>query len=196
MPHRRRRADDWWPWIVAALAVLLTAGCVTLVTLIGVAANTLSADPGPAAGQATRADAVVGRMHRTIADGRFEFAVTGMRCGLRQVGTKRLGQKARGRFCLVAVTVKNTSRRTRTLDATALTGYTPDGQAYPSEAGAAMFAGGPGRTVLESIGPGVRVHGTLVFDVPRGTKLSAVVLRESMLTRGVRIPLSVPMPPQ
>ena len=190
MPYRRsRRADDWWPWIVAALAVLLTAGCVTLVVLIGMAANTLSDHLGPAAGNATSADAVAGRMNRTVADGRFEFAVTGMRCGARQVGTRRLGQKARGRFCLVAVTVKNIGRRTRTLDASWQTGYTPDGRAYPSEAGAAMFVGGPGRTVLESIEPGVRVRGTLVFDVPLGSELSSVVLRESALTAGVRIPL-------
>lgn len=190
MPYRRsRRADDWWPWIVVTLAVLLTAGCVTLVALIGVAANTLSDQLGPAAGRATAADAIVGRMNRTIADGRFEFAVTGMRCGVRQVGTRRLGQKARGQFCLVAVTVKNVGRRARTLDASWQTGYAPDGRAYPSEAGAAMFVGGPGRTVLESIGPGVQVRGTLVFDVPRGTELSSVVLRESVLTPGVRIPL-------
>ena len=190
MPYNRsRRADGWWPWIVATLAVLLTAGCVTLVALIGIAANTLSDQLRPAVGSATGADAVAGRMNRAVADGRFEFAVTGMRCGVRQVGTRRLGQKARGRFCLVAVTVKNVGRRTRTLEASWQTGYTPDGRAYPSEAGAAMFVGGPGRTVLESIDPGVRVRGTLVFDVPRGIELSSVVLRESALTPGVRIPL-------
>ena len=190
MPYRRsRRADDWWPWIVAALALLLTAGCVTLVALIGAAANTLAAGLDPAAGHATRADVVAGRMHRTVADGRFEFAVTGMRCGVRQVGSKRLGQKARGQFCLVAVTVKNVGPRAQTLDASWQTGYAPDGRAYPSEAGAAMFVGVPGPTVLESIRPGVRVRGTLVFDVPRGTVLSSVVLRASALTPGVRIPL-------
>ena len=190
MPYRRSRpADDWWPWIVATFALLLTAGCVTLVALIGAAANTLAAGLSSTAGPATRADAVAGRMHRTVADGRFEFAVTGMRCGIRQVGSKRLGQRARGRFCLVTVTVRNAGPRARTLDAAWQTGYAPDGRAYPSEPGAAMFVGGPGPTVLESIGPGEQVHGALVFDVPRGTVLSSVVLRESALTPGVRIPL-------
>ncbi|UQU65743.1 DUF4352 domain-containing protein [Couchioplanes caeruleus] len=196
MPYRRlrqhlaTRTDDWWPWLVVVFAVLLTAGCVTLVAAIGAAADQLSAGLGGTTRQAARADAVAGRMNEEVADGRFEFAVTGMRCGVRQVGTRRLGQKARGRFCLVTVTVKNIGRRARTLDAGAQTGYAADGRAFPSEAGAAMYAAGPGRTVLERIDPGVRVRGTLVFDVPRGTRLASVVLRGSALTRGVRIPLA------
>ncbi|MEV4703971.1 DUF4352 domain-containing protein [Actinoplanes sp. NPDC049316] len=198
MPYRRVRqhfathADDWWPWLVAALAVLLTAACVTLVAVIGAAANELSADLGRTAGHATRADAVTGRLHQEMTDGRFRFAVTGMRCGVRQVGTRRLGQKARGRFCLVAVTVKNLGPRTRTLEASAQTAYAADGRAYPSEAGAAMYVGGPGQTVLEPIDPGVRVRGTLVFDLPRGVRPVSVVLRDSALSGGVRIPLGRP----
>ena len=170
--------------------MLLTAGCVTLVALIAAAANTVSRELGQAAGRVPRTDAVAGRMHHAAADGRFQFAVTGIRCGVRQVGTRQLGQKARGQYCLVAVTVKNLGRHARTLDGARQTGYARDGRAYPSESGAAMFVGGSGPTVLERLDPGAQVRGTLVFDIPRDTTLVAVVLRGSVRTPGVRVPLT------
>jgi hypothetical protein len=47
------------------------------------------------------------------------------------------------------------------------------------------------QTFLEDINPGNQVKGTLVFDVPQGTKLTSIVLHESMFTAGVKIPLTL-----
>jgi hypothetical protein len=46
-----------------------------------------------------------------------------------------------------------------------------------------------GHTFLEEVNPGNQVKGTLVFDVPKGTKLASIVLHESFYTEGVRVPL-------
>ncbi|MEV4636379.1 DUF4352 domain-containing protein [Actinoplanes sp. NPDC049548] len=190
--HRRAasRPDprELWPWIAGALAVLMIAGLVGLFAVIGVIANSVSAALAPVPGRATRQEAVAGRFNEVVADGTFQFAVTGMRCGARRVGSDAFGQKARGEFCLVAVTVKNIGSRAGMLDGLSQTAYAADGSAFPSEAGAAMYVSRRAG-VLERIDAGARVRGTLVFDVPRGTRLTSIVLRDSLRTRGVRIPL-------
>ncbi|PRY19245.1 DUF4352 domain-containing protein [Pseudosporangium ferrugineum] len=184
----RRDPRELWPWIAGALAVLMIMGLIGLFAVIGVIANSVSANLGWSPGRATRQEAVAGRFNEAIADGAFRFAVTGVRCGARRLGTDALGQRARGEFCLVAVTVQNIGSRAKRLDGASQTAYAADGATYPSEVGAAMYAP-HGSRVLARLDPGTRVSGTLVFDVPRGTRLTSVELRESVRTRGVRIPL-------
>lgn len=191
MAYERIYPRRLWPWLAGALAVLMIMGLIGLFAVIGRIANSVSAglglDPIPAPAT-TRREAVAGRFNEVVADGAFQFAVTGMRCGARRVGSDEFGQKARGEFCLVAVTVRNIGSRAGTLDGTFQTAYAVTGEAFPSEAGAAMYVS-RSASILERIDPGARVRGTLVFDVPRGTRLTSIVLRDSARTRGVRIPL-------
>ncbi|MEV8508742.1 DUF4352 domain-containing protein [Actinoplanes sp. NPDC051475] len=189
MAYERIDPRRLWPWIAGALAVLMIMGLIGLFAVIGRIANSVSAGLGLAPAPATtRREAVAGRFNEVVADGAFQFAVTGMRCGARRVGSDEFGQKARGEFCMVAVTVRNIGSHAGTLDGTFQTAYAATGEAFPSEAGAAMYVSRRA-SILERIGPGARVRGTLVFDVPRGTRLTSIVLRDSARTRGVRIPL-------
>ncbi|MEV6597233.1 DUF4352 domain-containing protein [Actinoplanes sp. NPDC051346] len=176
---RRRGARMLWPWIAGGLAVLMVASLVALFAVIAVIANSLSASLGLDAGQSTRQEAAGG----------FQFSVTGIRCGARRLGSDNFGQRARGEFCLVAVSVRNIGTHAAVLDGAAQTAYAADGSAFVSEAGAAMYVGGGRPGILERIDVGVRVRGTLVFDVPRGTRLTSIVLRDSVRTRGMRFPL-------
>ncbi|MFI7597300.1 DUF4352 domain-containing protein [Actinoplanes sp. NPDC049681] len=188
MSYERIDPRRLWPWLAAALAVLMITGLIGLFAVIGRIANSVSAGLGLDPGPATRREAVAGRFNEVVADGAFQFAVTGMRCGARRVGNDEFGQKARGEFCLVAVTVRNMGSRAGTLDGTSQTAYAANGEAFPSEAGAAMYVSRR-PSILERIDAGARVRGTLVFDVPHGTRLTSIVLRDSLRTRGVRIPL-------
>ncbi|GGQ40588.1 DUF4352 domain-containing protein [Couchioplanes azureus] len=185
---RRRDARSLWPWIAGGLAVAMIAALIALFAVLGVIANRLSAGLG--AGGSPRQEAVGGRLHEVVADGGFQFSVAGMRCGARRLGSDDFGQRARGEFCLVAVTVRNIGTRPEILDGAAQTAYAADGSAFVSEVGAAMYVGGRRPGILERIDAGARVRGTLVFDVPRGTRLTSIVLRDSVRTRGVRIPLA------
>lgn len=63
------------------------------------------------------------------------------------------------------------------------------GAVYSVDSGAAIYANDDSSTFLEQINPGNSVKGALVFDVPKGTKLTSVVLHESLFTAGVKIPL-------
>lgn len=67
--------------------------------------------------------------------------------------------------------------------------YDAKGAEYSVDSGAAIYANKDSSTFLEQINPGNAVKGKLVFDVPRGAKLTSVVLHESMLSAGVKIPL-------
>ncbi|MFI5494905.1 DUF4352 domain-containing protein [Actinoplanes sp. NPDC051859] len=187
---RRRTGRSLWPWIAGGLTLVMITSLVALFAVLGVIANSLSAALGLDAVPATRQEAVGGRLHEVIADGGFQFSVTGMRCGARRVGTDNLGQRARGEYCLVAVTVRNIGTRAEALDGAAQTAYAADGSPFTSEVGAAMYVGGRRPGILEPIPAGALVRGTLVFDVPRGTRLTSIELRDSVRTRGVRIPLT------
>ena len=53
-----------------------------------------------------------------------------------------------------------------------------------------MFLNDRSPTLLEEIRPGATVPGVLAFDVPGGVRLGVVVLRESVVSAGVRLLLS------
>jgi hypothetical protein len=87
------------------------------------------------------------------------------------------------------VTIKNVGKSAEIFDGTSQTAYSKTGTSFSTDAGAAVYANDQNQTFLEQINPGNQVKGTLVFDVPAKTKLSSIVLHESMFTPGVKIPL-------
>lgn len=64
------------------------------------------------------------------------------------------------------------------------------GRQYPVLDRAAVFLNDRSPILLEEIRPGATVPGVLVFDVLDGVRLGAVVLRESVVSAGVRLLLS------
>jgi uncharacterized protein DUF4352 len=65
----------------------------------------------------------------------------------------------------------------------------PDGTEFSSDIAAEGYVNDQSQTFLEEINPGNQVKGTLAFDVPKGTRLSSIVLHESLFTSGVKVPL-------
>ena len=110
-----------------------------------------------------------------------------MRCGVTEVGDELLDVEPEGRFCLVDIAVKNGASTARNFDTTAQKAYDADGNEYSTDMQAEVFANGDARTFLDQVNPGGQVKGTLVFDVPEDTTLTAVVLHESLSTAGARI---------
>ncbi|MEV6349002.1 DUF4352 domain-containing protein [Actinoplanes sp. NPDC051851] len=134
-------------------------------------------------------NAVAGEMGKASKDGKFEFTVTDLHCGVDKVGDRYAGATAQGEFCLVNVGVKNVATTAETWDSSSQKAYDAAGVQYSADGGAEIYVNEQGQTFLENINPGNQVKGTLVFDVPRGTKLTSVVLHESHFTAGVRIPV-------
>ncbi len=99
-PKKRKK----WPWIVGGIVLLSILGCVGVFTLvIGGTAKVASDLDNNQSGK----NAVAGEMGKAAKDGKFQFTVTDLKCGLDSVGPADFGQKAQGQFCLVSVTIKN-----------------------------------------------------------------------------------------
>jgi hypothetical protein len=181
-PAKRKK----WPWIVGGIVLVAILGCVGLFTLvIGGTAKVASDLDANQKGK----NAVAGKMGSPATDGKFQFTVTAMHCGVAKVGDSTLGKKAQGEYCLVNVTIKNVGGSAEVFDSTSQKAATADGTEFSSDTTAEIYINDQSQTFLEDINPGNQVKGTLAFDVPKGTKLSSIVLHESLFTAGVKVPL-------
>jgi uncharacterized protein DUF4352 len=175
-PEAEPRGRAKWPWVAGgALAVVaLGAG--------GFALASAGGDPEPSAAPAAQV--------RTATEDTFGFTVGETRCGVPTVGPAELTQRAKGQFCLVDVTVKNSGSEPDLMDTGAQRAVDGQGRAYPVADDAVVFLNDTAPSLLDEIKPGASVRGTLAFDVPAGTGLTALVLHRSMDSTGVRVPLS------
>jgi hypothetical protein len=181
-PKKRRK----WPFIVGGIALVMILGCVGIFTLfVGGAKEVAEELDGNQSGK----NAVAGKMNTPATDGKFQFTVTSMKCSVDQVGDQYVNEKPQGEFCLVDVSIKNVGTSAETFYDGSQKAYDDANTEYSVDSGAAIYANKDSSTFLEQINPGNTVKGKLVFDVPQGTKLSAVVLHESMYTAGVRVSL-------
>jgi hypothetical protein len=178
-----------WPWIVGGIVAVMILGCVGAFALLGAGADEVAKGLNEADENQQGKNAVAGKMNAPVVDGKFEFTVTGMDCGVKSVGGE-FGQKAQGEFCLIGVNIKNVGQTAELFNDASQQATDAKGAVYSVDSGAAVYANEDSSTFLEQINPGNTVKGKLVFDVPEGTKLTSVVLHESMFTKGVRIPLS------
>lgn len=184
-PRRRRR----WPIVLAAVAgglVLLCVGFALLALALGSKAPSTASSAG-GDGAAGPAVAGVGQPAR---DGKFEFTVTKVQCGVPSVGTELFNRKAQGQYCLVSVTVANIGAEPRTLAADNQHAYNSAGARYDADSAASIYLDDAGRALYEPINPGNKVNGTLIFDIPAGASLAKLELHDSPLSGGVTVSLA------
>jgi len=180
-----------WPWAVAGVLALIALGSGGYAMSVGddepAASAAPAAVPSPS-GTDRQEDAAA--LLRTGAEGVFMVSVTGVHCGVKAIGPARLRQRAHGTFCLVDVAVENAGQEARLLDGGAQRAVDVRGRAYAVAGRAAVFLNDRTPTLLERIAPGSTVRGVLPFDVPRGTRLSALLLHDTPGSRGARVPLA------
>ena len=181
-PKKKRK----WPWIVGGLALLSILGCIGLFTLVlGGTAKVANELDQNTKGQ----NAAAGAMGKAATDGKFQFTVNTMKGGTKQVGSELLTAKAQGQFCLINVTVKNIGESAEIFDGSSQKAYDAKNTEYSQDSTASIYVNEQNQTFLQQINPGNQVKGTLVFDVPAGTKLTSIVMHESMFSAGVKVPL-------
>ncbi|MEO3748077.1 DUF4352 domain-containing protein [Plantactinospora sp. B5E13] len=123
-------------------------------------------------------------------DGKFEFTVQRVKCGVHKVGTDLLGTTAQGQFCLVTVKVKNIAKEPQSFSDSYQKAYAADGTEYTSDSEAAIYANKDAATLFNEINPGNGITGVLVFDIPEKAKLAKLELHDSMFSGGVTVQLS------
>ncbi|SQD96786.1 MULTISPECIES: serine/threonine-protein kinase [unclassified Parafrankia] len=120
-------------------------------------------------------------------DGPLLFAVDGVECGVEQLGLGFLARHPDGQFCLVTMTVRNTGASSGALENAYQYAYDSTGARRTADYLSRLYL--PGETIWNPAGPGASIHGTLVFDIPRGAALRRLELHDSPTGSGVLIPL-------
>jgi hypothetical protein len=194
--------------------VLIPAGIVALLIAIGalggggddtapVAADTApTASSAPAAKQsATTAPAKpaaakpsaapkpvapkVAGIGSKVRDGKFQFVVSSVKCGIARVGTSEyLQKKAQGQFCAVAMTVTNIGDEPQSMFADNQYAYDAKGRKLSADSTASIYDDSS-QVLWEEINPGNAVKGKVYFDIPKGAKITKLELHDSVFSGGV-----------
>jgi hypothetical protein len=139
----------------------------------------------------TRAPASTARqtgLNRAVRDGKFEFTVTKVDCTKRTVGSNEFTRtEASGVFCIVTAKVENIGNQAQYFDSSSQ--YLFDQQDRRHSVDQDAWAALDTNAFLEEINPGNKVTGTLVFDVPKGTKPTRLELHDSPFSGGVEVQL-------
>lgn len=123
-----------------------------------------------------------------VRDGKFEFTVTGVKCGVTKVGSDALNEAAQGQFCLVTMNVKNIGDQAQTFDAGSQKAKNASGQAYSADGTASLYANEDTQSFLNQINPGNQVTGgVVVFDIPKDQEITMLELHDSPFSGGVEV---------
>ncbi|HET9518999.1 MAG TPA: DUF4352 domain-containing protein [Actinoplanes sp.] len=167
----------------------MMVGGLAALTALALACGGGGDDGESDAGSADSAAKAVG-LKQAARDGKFEFVVSGIKCGVPSVGPSGYGEKAQGEFCLVSVSVKNIGKEAQTFSGSSQKAFDSAGTEFSNDTGAEIYANEGAPTFLEEINPGNRVTGKIVFDVPKKTKLTKIELHDSPFSDGVTVNLS------
>ena len=122
-----------------------------------------------------------------VRDGNLEFVVTGSAAACTQVGSGLVTRTAKGQYCLVDVRVRNVKDSSRIL----FESYEKlvDSAGDQHNADISMRVIYVNQTLWNKIEPGQQVRGTMVFDIPRGTRAERLELHDSPASGGVTVRL-------
>ncbi len=128
-------------------------------------------------------------LNQAVRDGKFEFTVKKVKCGVKSVGGDFLETKAQGQFCLVTMKIKNIGTEAQTFDASSQEAKNGE-VTYKADGTASLYANEDPNTFLNEINPGNSVTAIVVFDIPKNGKLQTLVLHDSPFSGGVEIKAS------
>jgi hypothetical protein len=128
------------------------------------------------------------QLGKKVRDGKFEFTVTKVKCGRTLVGSSDFGKKAQGEFCEVSVTVANIGDEPQSMFGDNQYLFDSKDRKYSADTEAAIYLK-DSNTLYEEINPGNSLKGTLLFDVPKGTKPAKLELHDSAFSGGVNVQL-------
>jgi hypothetical protein len=124
-----------------------------------------------------------------VRDGKFEFVVSRVDCSPTSIGPERLKRTAKGRYCVVSLSVRNIADGAQYFLGRAQKAFDAAGTAYGNDEIAGIYANRDTLTFLRKLDPGERVAGELVFDVPKPVRLTTLELHDSLLSDGVEVTL-------
>lgn len=155
---------------------------------------TVAADPGTAKSTATstakttaKSTAKAAGEGQAVRDGKFEFTVTKVKCGVTHVGDSIMGEKAQGQFCEVTMKVRNIGNEAQLFDDSDQYAFGADGKKFSADTMAGIDANEGDNAFLDQINPGNSVTGIVVFDIPKTAKIAKLELHDSPFSDGVTV---------
>lgn len=124
----------------------------------------------------------------TARDGGMAFTLTGMHCGDTDVGDWPVRRHAKGQFCLLDVKITNIGKHTGWVFMGSQRLVDSAGNEYPADEWAWVYYPGS-RAFTSTLDPDRTVTGTLVFDVPPGTRFTKLVVHDTPLSAGTGLSL-------
>lgn len=145
---------------------------------------TVDASPTPTATE-PKAKPAAG-LGATVKDGKFAFTVTGIKCGIKRVGTDILGEDAQGQFCRVSLTVRNIGDESQSMFVSNQYAFDARGRKFTADSTASMYDDAS-RLLFEDVNPGNSIRGRVYFDMPPGVSVKRLELHDSLLSGGVQV---------
>lgn len=153
------------------------------------AAKAAATSAAPKAAPVKPAPKPASQLGKRVRDGKFEFTVRSVKCGIAKVGDNPyLTEKAQGQFCAVALTVENIGKEPQSMFADNQYAFDSKSRKFSANSSASM-ADESSQVLWEEINPGNSVKGKVYFDIPKGAKLSSLELHDSMFSGGVKVRL-------
>ena len=188
-PHPQRR-----PPLKPLYAALLGVGAIVALLVAGAAAQRYTTTesaaatlaPGRSAPKTPATPATPG-VGAAVRDGKFEFVVSRVDCSHTTLGQEHFKRTAKGKFCVVSLSVRNIGDGAQFFLSYAQKGLDAAGAEYGVDEIADLYVNKDTRTFLDRVTPGRRVAGRIVFDIPAAATLTTLVLHDSLLSGGVQV---------
>ena len=186
----------WWAIALAAVLVIVMwksasgGDDATPVAADKPAANA----PAPAAAKpaapkpAAKPKAAASQIGKPVRDGKFQFTVKSVKCGISKVGNQYLNTKAQGQFCAVQLNIENIGDEPQSMFADNQQAFDGKNRKFSADSEASIYDESS-QVLWEEINPGNSVKGKVYFDVPKGAKLTKLELHDSMFSDGVTVVL-------
>ncbi|KRF47037.1 DUF4352 domain-containing protein [Terrabacter sp. Soil810] len=146
------------------------------------------AAPKPAAPKPVAKPKAASQIGTPVRDGKFEFTVKSVKCGISTVGNEYLNTKAQGQFCAVQLHIENIGDEPQSMFADNQLAFDAKDRKFSADSTASIYDDSS-QVLFEEINPGNSVKGKVYFDVPKGAKLTQLELHDSMFSDGVKVAL-------
>ena len=194
-PVTKAKKPIYKRWWAIALAAVFAIVVIQQSTGGGDAAPAVADKPAanapaqPAAPKpAAKPKAPASQIGEPVRDGKFEFTVNSVKCGISKVGNEYLNTEAQGEFCAMQLSIENIGDEPQMMFADNQFAFDGKDRKYSAHSEASIYDESS-QVLWEEINPGNSVKGKVYFDVPKGTKLTQLELHDSAFSEGVKVAL-------
>lgn len=178
--------------IITGLLILIVIGAVAGASGGNTTKTTDSNTTSGANNQpAAKTEAKVAKIGEAANDGKFEFTVSGIKCGTPSVSDSSgyVTRTAQGQYCLLSISIKNIGDKQQLFSESDQKLLNAGNQEYSPDTTATLYNSNNSDVFLSQINPGNTVTGTLVYDLPKDQTPVKAELHDSAFSGGVNVTL-------